>query len=318
MRILVTGGSGFIGQHFASRFIDSSDSLVLLTRGIRSLPATLRNRSNTDIIHASVTDRKEVIRAATGCDAIVHLAGINLERTPQTFTRVHELGTENVVHAAEAHDVETLVLTSYLRARPGTSSEYLQTKWLAEEIVRNASIPSTILKPAGVFGPGDQFLTNIARWIRTCPIMPIPTNALALRPVAIEDVLEVLMATLSEDRLQHHTYALMGPEAVPLEEICRRVARSIGRHAFSVAVPHRILEAGAIIQEHTLDQPIVTRASTRMLIEGMIDPAPRHLCDDLPTDLVPGRSLTPRRVNRVVSDTRGLRPRDLRILLATG
>lgn len=308
MRIAVTGATGFVGTHLTRRLCDRGDDLVVLARGRRSIPAHLRS---TSIIHGSVADRHAVDRAVDAVDAIVHLAGINHERGSQTYGAVHVRGTANVVAAAAEAGVDRLVVTSYLRARPGTSSPYLSSKWRTEQLVRAAGVPSTILKPAGIFGRGDQLLTSLARWIRTLPVLPVPWAAPPLRPVAVDDVATVLTAAITDDRMAGRTYALMGPATVRVSELARRVARQLDTVYAPVPVPAAVLTVGGL-QEHLLSTPLLTRDSARMLIEGMTEPRPTRVCEPVPADMVPRTAPNPQYLRGALDDPSPLRLSDLR------
>lgn len=313
MAVAVTGGTGFIGRRIVRSLAESGHDVAVLARGSTAPPESpdpervVRHESDlTSVDHLS-----EVF---AGHDAVIHLAGINYERGDQTYEKVHRQGTATVVSAAERAGVARIVLTSYLRARPASGSGYLDSKWEAEERVRDGAIESCILKPAGVFGRRDQFLTGLARWIRTIPI--VPTVGLAereLRPVAVEDVVRVATAALSDDRLQGATVPLMGPTRVTVSELARRIGTVIGRHPLVVPAPIAAHQVGAIVCERTVDPPLVTRAGVRMLAEGMTEPAPTEACDRLPSDLRPDSPLDRAAIERAVGDVDRYGLRDLRL-----
>ena len=312
MHVLITGGTGFVGRHLVDRLRQDGHQVRILARGCDQFPSRFEADDHVDRVHGSVTDRSVLESSADEIDAVAHLAGINFERGTQTFRAVHDRGTANVVAASQMHDVDRLVLTSYLRARPWDHAGYLASKWVAEEHVRHADVPWTILKPAGVFGPGDQLLTHLATWFRTVPVLPIPRDAPPLRPVAIEDLIDVLHAAITRERLSRKTVAVMGAESVSLSELAHRVRRHLGRNGWTIPIPLPVLVGGAIAQELTLEQPIVTRASLRMLAEGMMEPAPSGICDPLPRDLGPQRAPSPEYIREALAAPERLGLADIR------
>jgi len=102
MRVVITGGTGFVGRHLADHLRDAGHEVVVIGRS-----------TGTDI-----TDVAALTAPFTGCDAVAHCAGINRELGSQTYARVHVDGTRAVVAAARSAGVERLVILSFLRARP--------------------------------------------------------------------------------------------------------------------------------------------------------------------------------------------------------
>jgi len=140
MRVAITGATGFVGSHLATRLESEGHEVVRLGR---------RARANEEIVPAPLDDVDQLAQAFAGCHAVAHCAGINRELGAQIFARVHVAATRNVVEAARRAGVEKIVLMSFLRARPECGSAYHESKWAAEEIVRESGLDYTIVK-AGV------------------------------------------------------------------------------------------------------------------------------------------------------------------------
>jgi len=117
-RIAITGGTGFVGRHFAE---------LLRARGHHAI--VLSRRTGGD-----VGDVDALTKAFASCDAVAHLAGINRELGDQTYRRVHVDGTRNVVEAARRAGLARIALLSFLRARPDCGSAYHESKSAAEEL----------------------------------------------------------------------------------------------------------------------------------------------------------------------------------------
>ncbi|WP_312909605.1 NAD-dependent epimerase/dehydratase family protein [Natronosalvus caseinilyticus] len=297
MRIAITGGTGFVGSHLARRLGDDGHDLVLIARGVDEPNVDLLERENVEFVPAAVTDERTLREAFVDCEAVVHLAGINHERRAQTYEAVHVDGTRNVVEAATDAGVSTLVLTSYLRARPDCGCAYHESKWEAERIVRRSGLEYTVVKPGVVYGPGDRMLWGIARSLATVPVFPrVGLRARRIRPVAIEDLVDVLAASILEDRLSETTVAVTGPEELTVTDLVNRVGDVIGRSPLIVPAPVHAQIALSWVQERALETPIVTTAGVRMLAEEATEPAPEGVCDPLPDALRPTRPVTPERI----------------------
>jgi uncharacterized protein YbjT (DUF2867 family) len=309
MRIAITGGTGFIGQHLALRLANEGHDVVLLARRKRDNkePGSARMR----FVASDLDDVERLTEAFAGCDAVAHCAGINREIGRQTFKRVHIEATRNVVTAAQQADVKRIVLMSFLRARPACGSPYHESKWAAEEIVRASGLDYTIIKAGMVYGRGDHMLDHLSHALHTFPVFAmVGFKEKAIRPLAVDDLIKVMRASLVDGRLARQTVAVTGAEELFLTEAVRRVARVTGNSVMMVRAPvwcHYLL---AGFWELTMKVPLVARAQIRILTEGVVEPATP--CAALPYDLVPRRQFTDDQIRQGLPEPGGFGLRDLR------
>lgn len=295
MRIAITGGTGFIGRHLAQRLAAEGHELILLTRTDRDKDAVSAPR--TTFVTVSLDDEKALADALSGCHAVAHCAGINREIGAQTYRRVHVEATRHIVTAARAAGVKKVLLMSFLRARPDCGSPYHESKWAAEEIVRQSGLDYTIIRAGVVYGRGDHMLDHLSHALYTFPLFAmVGFEEKAIRPLAIEDLVVILRAALIDGRMKRQTVAVTGAEELYLSEAVRRVARVAGRRIRMVRAPiwfHYLL---ARLCEWTMKVPLVARAQVRILSEGVTKPA--LTCDALPYDLMPTRSFTDEQIRK--------------------
>jgi uncharacterized protein YbjT (DUF2867 family) len=284
MKIAITGGTGFVGSHLADRLISEGHEVVLLARRTRA-DQTQR------LVSSDLSDANQLTEAFAGCDAVAHCAGINREIGNQTYQRVHVQGTRNVVEAAKAVGVEKIVLMSFLRARPNCGSPYHESKWQAEEIVRESGLDYTIIKAGVVYGRGDHMLDHLSHALHTFPVFGlVGLEEKSVRPLAIEDLVHVMRAALVDRRLKRQTVALLGAEEIYLSEAVRRVAEVVGKQPLMFPLPvwcHQVLALGF---ELTMKVPLTSLAQIRILSEGVVEPATP--VTPVPYDLIPTRRFT--------------------------
>src|ERR1044072_4358933 len=102
---------------------------------------------------------------------------------------------------------------SFLRARPDCGSPYHESKWTAEEIVRNSGLDYTVIKAGMVYGRGDPMLDHLSRSLYTLPVFAtVGCSEAPIRPLAVDDLTEILRAALVEGRLPRTTVAVTGAE----------------------------------------------------------------------------------------------------------
>ncbi len=178
MRILLTGASGFAGQHIARRLLEEGHDLHLFLRDPEGRPDSL---SGATVHEGTLADPRAIAKAAEDCEAVVHCAGETSHRaSPEALGWINVAGTENVVNAAQHVGVRRLVHISctdvtlikgprvnwkedrVIMQKP--MNAYAQTKALSEEFVigsgglgssGKAPFETVVLRPALLWGAGD-------------------------------------------------------------------------------------------------------------------------------------------------------------------
>ena len=284
MKIAITGAAGFVGRHLINRLISEGHETVSIDVRYPAMEAGT-------FINSDLSDVGKLNEAFRGCDVVAHCAGINHEHGTQTFQRVHVEGTRNVVEAAKAVGVRKVVLMSFLRARPDCDSPYHESKWEAEEIVRNSGLDYTVIKAGVVYGRGDHLLDHLSHALLTLPIFAlVGLKQRSVRPLAIEDLVYVMRAAIVDRRLKSQTVALLGAEEIYLSEAVRRVALVLGKQPLMIPVPVWCHKLMAQVFEWTMKIPLASLAQIKILSEGVAEPASPVV--PVPYDLVPTRRFT--------------------------
>lgn len=275
MKIAITGGTGFVGRNIARRLVNEGHEVVLLARGFDTTDPAIRQLPKAHFFPIGLDDAETLATAFSGCDAVAHCAGINREIGSQTYQRVHILGTRNVVDAARKAGVRKVALISFLRARPACGSGYHESKWAAEEIVRNSGLDYTVFKCGVIYGKGDHMLDHLSHAFYTFPLFAfVGFRDKPIRPNAVEDVTRLVAGSLTGGIFPKRTIAVLGPEELTLREAVRRVARVTGKKPLMFPLPlwfHHVL--GWFV-ERMMKVPLVSVAQVRMLSEGLAEPCP--------------------------------------------
>jgi len=296
MKVAITGGTGFIGRHLAHDLVSRGYDVIVIARG--QYTRNTQPVAGARFIALDITDTGKLTEAFTGCEAVVHCAGTSIEEGQQTFQRLHVEGTRSAVTAAERASVKKFVLVSYLNVRPNVKSEYHTTKWQGEEIVRASKLNFTILKAGLVYGPGDHLIHNLSNLFRRMPVFAaVGLREKTVRIVAVEDLVEVIRASLEEDRFPRQTVAVLGPEEFPFSQAARRIAKAMGKPALLV-LPfpvffHRIL---AFFSERFMPKPLITKSQVQMLADGISQPTPESV--PLPNELKPKTLFTEEEIRK--------------------
>ncbi len=185
MKVIVAGGTGFLGRHVTAALLATGHRVLLLSRGTREVPCA----EGVEIVPCDVGAGPIPLEPLGGHDALVNLVGIKREEGMQTFARVHVEATRHLLAAAKALSLRRFVHVSVVCSRSDSRSGYHNTKWLAEQLVRASDLDFTILKPGVIYGPGDDMVTHLVKMIRFAPIFPIVGRGESiLQPVHVRDV----------------------------------------------------------------------------------------------------------------------------------
>lgn len=311
MKIAITGGTGFVGGHLARYLTSAGHEVVLMARGVDCRDESLRRLPSAKFYPCGVGSAGALEQAFAGCDSVAHCAGINREMGDQNYQRIHIEGTQNVVRAAQSAGLKKVLLLSFLRARPGCGSGYHESKWAAEEIIRASGLDYTILKAAMIYGKGDHMLDHISHALHTFPVFAlVGMKDRPARPVAVEDVVRIAVASLVEGRISRQTVAVAGPEEILLGEAVRRVGRVVGKHPLMFPLPLFFHYALGWVLERVMTIPLVSAAQVRILSEGVVEAVPP--CDALPVDLVPTHNFSEEEIIKGLPPRGGFGLRDLR------
>ena len=304
MRIAVTGAAGFVGTHLTHRLESEGHDLVLISRRPR--------KENNQIAADDLSDASVLRELFRGCKVVAHCAGINREIGAQTYQRVHVEATRNVVEAAKAAGVEKIVLMSFLRARANCGSPYHESKWEAEEIVRNSGLDYTIIKAGVIYGLGDHMLDHLSHALHTFPVFGlVGFKEKSVRPLAVEDLVHVMRAAILDRRMKRQTIALLGPEEIYLSEAVCRVAEVVGKRPLMFPLPvfcHRLM---AHVFELTMKIPLTSLAQVRILSEGVVEAG--SPVTPVPYDLVPTRRFTAEQIRNGLPQPKPFCVGDLRL-----
>ncbi|WP_144797420.1 complex I NDUFA9 subunit family protein [Halorubrum depositum] len=250
MKVLVAGGTGFIGSYLCRALAEGGHDVTALSRSGSETP------EGVDVVRGDVTDYDSIAGAVEGQDAVVNLVALPPLFEPKggnvMHDRVHRGGTENLVNAAEAGGVERFLQLSALGADPDGDTAYIRAKGRAEPIVRESDLDWTIFRPSVVFGEGAGFLSFTKRlkgmFAPGLPLYPLPGGGKTrFQPIDVEDFVPMLVAALEEDEHVGETYEIGGPETLTLREVTDLVYEAERKDVTIVPLPMPLARIGLTV-----------------------------------------------------------------------
>jgi NADH dehydrogenase len=249
MKVFLTGATGFVGKYMLERLLADGHAVRAALRGMPGQNARLvghtqhiGRKDDFQWVHGDVVDGSRLEQGMQGCDAVIHLVGIIVEKGSNTFERVHHLGTRNVVEAAKRSGIRRFVQMSALWVRADSAAPYQTTKWKGEEEVRRSGIPFCILRPSLIFGEGDGFVTQMMETMRSAPLFrPVPGDGKPkFRPIFIDDVTACFLRALTYEAAINQTVELGGADELTLNDVLAEIARCAGVRKPAMHIPFRL------------------------------------------------------------------------------
>ena len=286
MKLLVTGGTGFIGSHLAEEGTRRGAEVVVL--GLTDRPeeqanAALLTGMGAEVISGSITDAELCRRASRGATHIFHLAVAMREggKSDEFFEAINLDGTRHLLQAATTERVQRFVYCStigiYGHRAPGITSEdsplapgniYERTKVAAERLVRdfaeNCALPSVVLRPADVYGPRDQRLLKMFKGVSRGRFPLFGPGNGRRHMVYVDDVVSAFFKACERDQAVGKGLIVAGPRPCTLRELLDEVAAATGSRRYGVRLPLApMLGLAAVVEDVSaalaIDPPIYRR-----------------------------------------------------------
>lgn len=262
MKVLITGGTGFVGQ--------------LLVRTIQAqghdVVRAVRQAQPDSVLISTVDGNTSWLEALRGCDSVVHLAARvhvmnDKSRDPlREFRRVNVEGTLHLAHQAAAAGVRRFVFLSSVKVNgeatqeghpftaddaPAPEDPYGVSKHEAEQALRQIAADTgmevVIIRPPLVYGPGVKAnFESMMRWLSRgvpLPLAAVTQNRRSL--VALDNLVDLIMVCLSHPAAANHTFLVSDREDLSTAELLKRMGAAIGHPARLFYVPPWMLKLGS-------------------------------------------------------------------------
>lgn len=273
MKILVTGGTGVVGQAAVSELVRRGHSVRLLSRN--ALEDAAQWGDKVEPWPASVSEQEKLGGSADGQDLVLHAAGIIAESPPDvTFESVNVDGTRNVLRETGRARVGRFIYLSSLGADSG-KSPYHRSKLEAEKLVERFHGGWIILRPGNVYGPGDDVVSLLLNMVRTLPAIPlIDGGDDRFQPVWVDDLARAIGDSVERTDLHGRILEIAGAEETSTNDLVSRFAVLTERNPLKVSVPGFIVGAASSVAK-MLGAPLpVNESQLTMLREGNVISTP--------------------------------------------
>lgn len=263
-RVLLLGGSGFIGASIADQ-LSSRGFFVTVPTRLRERAKHLLILPTIDIVEADVHDPESLLALVREHDAVINLIGI----LHGDFEREHAEFPKLVAEACAKANVPRLIHMSALNADINGPSKYLQSRGRGEAnvvAVANAhpALKVTIFQPSVVFGEHDKFLNMFVGLVKKFPFIPLGSAEAKFQPVWVEDVARAIVQSLNQGETFGKTYPLVGPKVYTLKNLIEFVIALTGKQRVVIGLGSALSMLQATVFEF-LPGKLITRDNVRSM-----------------------------------------------------
>ena len=247
-KIVITGGTGFVGRHVCERlFARNPHTRLVVPSRRRRTGRDLQVLPTVDLLACDVHDAAALPGLLAGADALVHLVAI-LHGSEADFERVHVQLPRQLAAACGAAGVKRVVHVSALGVAANAPSAYLRSKAAGEAAWQAAAqqhgFGLTLLRPSVIFGAEDRFTNLFAGLQRLLPLLPLAGAHARFQPVAVGDVAQAVVQALAAPQAPGPVIECAGPEVLTLQQIVQQVGAMAGCRRPVLAMP----EAAGLLQ----------------------------------------------------------------------
>lgn len=268
MKVLISGGSGFLGEAIAKAVLKAGHSVRIASRN--------------SPIKVDLTRPETLPAAVEGMEVVIQCAQfpghpVENPRLRFTYWNVDAKGSENLAQAAKDAGVQRIIYISGAGTDGKRREPWFQAKWHAEEAIHKTGIPSTILRPSWVYGPGDKSLNRLIAQIRALPVVPlIGGGGNHIQPIFIQDLAEIVAACVSNTSRENFLFDIGGPEEMTFKEMMRRVLKVLGKKRLLLPIPKPLMKLAAWPLQFLPNPPLSPKAVDFITMDVKLDLSAFH------------------------------------------
>jgi len=253
-RVLVTGGSGFVGSHLVERLLRNGYAVTCLVRDLRN--QRWLDGLEVQLTQGDCTQPESLAAAVQGVSLVFHCAGLTKAIHARDYYAVNHLGTKNLLEACACHNPglgKFILVSSQAAAGPSLDgrpvsdgdtahpvSDYGRSKLLAEDEVHSYKdrLPVVILRPTSVYGPRDVDVYELFRWGSRGLTLEMTGGDRYLNLCYVEDLTAALLLAAERGTESGSVYFVAENKAYSWSEFRALLLSTGGVKARSIKLPY--------------------------------------------------------------------------------
>jgi len=282
--ILVTGATGFSGSRIVARLAQQGARPRAMARSREAAQSRLPSEG-VEVVIADTTRPETLPPALEGVETIIHCAFITADRKPGPGVNYYETnttGTRNLIAAAKSAKAIRIVELGGLGTQPGRSGSYMETRYLADEAIKQSGLAWSILGPSIQFGKGAAFFSGLADLIKSVPLVTpvVGSGNQRFQPIWVEDVVTCILKMAQEPwTYDGKVVEVGGPEIYTYNEMLDMLMEALGKRRIKAPGPMPIAKLAATAMTALLAKPPITPAAIELFEfknTATLDSVPYH------------------------------------------
>lgn len=266
MHILITGATGFTGSHLAKKLISEGHKVRVLVRP-KSKFSSLE-KLGCEIALGDLRNKKSVSEAVKGVQIIFNIAAIfrTWGLPDSVYYETHVEGTRNLLDAGLENNIKRFIHCSTIGVHgdvknppanedspfnPGDT--YQKTKLEAEQLAlkyfKEKNAPVVIIRPAGIYGPGDKRFLKLFKPIARKKFFMVGNGRTLWHPVYIDDLIDAFILAMEKPKIEGQVFIIGGPEYLSLNELVKYIANAVNTPAPKIHIPAKPIQVAGSICE---------------------------------------------------------------------
>ena len=277
MRIVVTGGTGFIGREVVERLLETGDDeVVVTTRHPDRDPWGGRVR----LVQAYAGDHVSLGKAFMGADVVVH--AMQFPNHPvedpskgRTYLEVDGRGTTLAAQTAKKLGVRRFVYLSGAGAGQGRPQPWFQAKDMAEAAIAGTGMEHVLLRPSWIYGPRDRSMNRFVSFCRHLPVVPVIGNGKTpVVPIYVKDVARCVVESARREDATARKLDLGGPQRMTMDEVIRAIQNVLGRRRLLLHHPVGLMKL-LVLPMKVMPEPMLSPSAIDFITQEVeLDPRP--------------------------------------------
>jgi len=260
-KILILGGTGFVGRHLCEKLAELPCRVTVVTRR-HSHAQHLQMLPMVDIAEVASYDSASLMPLLAEHAAVVNLVAI-LHGNEAAFEKVHVQLPLELARACDAAGQRRIVHISALGASVDSASMYQRSKARGEAVLLGSGLDVSVLRPSVIFGSEDKFLNTFASLQKIFPVIPLAGSSARFQPVWVEDVATAIVKCLEDKNTIGQTFEACGPEVFTLRQLVQLAGRysgvNNGEGRYIIGLPDSLARLQAWLMELAPGDPILSR-----------------------------------------------------------
>ena len=242
-KILLLGGSGFVGKSIIKKLLELGARVIVISRQQNKVKVSKISGEpgQLEIVSANIFEEGILENYIKDKFAVINLCGILFERELNEFEKIHTFLPNLISEICKENLISKFIHISALGASENSKSLYSRTKALGEKKAIKKFENCYVIRPSIIYGNGDNFFGQFAKMSTLSPVLPLIGSNTMFQPIYVEDVALAVVKLLENHKTDKKIYEIGGPKKYSFENLLQMMLKILKRKRILVKLNPRIM-----------------------------------------------------------------------------